>query len=284
MKGAGPDLKMRKLKFLKNLIYNLCGQENYLKIVSSLFFLFYRTGLLKPYRKFDTHYVAPLLVKNGWVIIDIGANLGYYSVILGKATGDKGKLYAVEPVEEYRTLLKRNIKNLQWIEVVPYALGFTGGRARMEIPGSDKTRHGLTRITDETVNSPESQSSDAGINTAEEGKTDAGNSWDVEVRSPVELFGNIVTVHYIKCDIEGYEANLFPALIPLVKLWRPIIQIEIEKENRSLISDLIIPLGYNSYKAATGKLTPVDSYNAEGSDVIFIPEEKIGDYTKLINN
>jgi FkbM family methyltransferase len=284
MKGAGPDLKMRKLKFLKNLIYNLCGQENYLKIVSTLFFLFYRTGLLKPYRKFDTHYVAPMLVKNGWVIIDIGANLGYYSVILGKATGDKGKLYAVEPVEEYRTLLKRNIKNLQWIEVVPYALGFTGGRARMAIPGSDKTRHGLTRITDEPVSSPESQSSAAGFTTAEEGKTDAGNSWDVEVRSPVELFGNVVSVHYIKCDIEGYEANLFPALIPLVKLWRPIIQIEIEKENRSLISDLIIPLGYNSYKAATGKLTPVDSYNAEGSDVIFIPEEKIGDYTKLINN
>lgn len=272
------------MKFFKNLIYNLCGQKTYLKIVSTLFFLFYRTGLLKPYRKFDTHYVAPLLVKNGWVIIDIGANLGYYSVILGKAVGDKGKLYAVEPVEEYRTILKRNIKNLPWTELVPYALGFTGGRARMAIPGSDRTRHGLTRITDDTAGSPDNHSSSEGTGSTEGEKRDAGRSWDVEVRSPGELFGNIATVHYIKCDIEGYEAKLFPALIPLVKLWRPIIQIEIENENRSLISDMIIPLGYRSYKAVSGKLIPVDSYNAESSDVIFIPEEKIVDYTKLINN
>jgi FkbM family methyltransferase len=257
---------------------------NYLKIVSSLFFLLYRTGLLKPYRKFDTHYIAPMLVKKGWLIIDIGANLGYYSVILGKATGEKGKLYAVEPVEEYRTILRRNIKNLPWIEVVPYALGLTDGRARMAIPGNDRTRHGLTRITTETGSSSDGQSSPAGSSATAKEKTDPGNGWDVEVKSPAELFGNIGTVHYIKCDIEGYEAKLFPALIPLVTASRPVIQIEIEKENRSLISDLIIPLGYNSYKAATGKLTAVDSYDAEESDVIFIPEEKISDYSKLINN
>jgi FkbM family methyltransferase len=275
---------MLRLKFLKTILYNLIGQGNYLKIVSTLFFLFYRTGLLKPYSKFDTHYVAPKLVKEGWVIIDIGANLGYYSVILGKATGEKGKLYAVEPVEEYRNILRRNIKNLPWIEVVPYALGMTSGRARMAIPGNDKTRHGLTRITTETVSSSEGQSSPAGSSASAEEKSDPANGWNVEVKSPAELFGNIETVHYIKCDIEGYEAKLFPGLVPMITVSRPIIQIEIEKENRRVISDLIIPLGYSSYIATNGKLTAVNSYQGEGSDVIFIPEEKICDYTKLINN
>lgn len=272
------------MKFLKTLLYNLAGKLNYLKIVSSLFFLFYRTGLLKPFSRFDTHYLAPSLVKRGWAIIDIGANLGYYSVILAEATGEKGKLYAVEPVDDYLTILRRNIKNLPWVEVVPYALGVNSGRARMAIPGNDKTRHGLTRITGEAEKTSGSQSSTAeSTDTAEEGIIH-DSEWNVEIKSPAELFGNIGTVHYIKCDIEGYEAKLFPALIPLITKSRPVIQIEIAPENRILIRNLIIPLGYNSFKAAGRRLAAVDTNDAEGSDVIFIPEEITSDYSELINN
>lgn len=271
------------MKFLKTLLYKLAGKLNYLRIVSSLFFLFYRTGLLKLFSSFDTHYLAPSLVKRGWVILDIGANLGYYSVILAEATGEEGKLYAVEPVDDYRTILRRNIKNLPWVEVVPYALGGSSGRARMTIPGNDKTRHGLTRITGDTEKISGSRVPPAESNPAAEGKIH-DNGWNVEVKSPSELFGNIGTVHYIKCDIEGYEAKLFPALIPLVTKSRPVIQIEIARENRHMIRDLIIPLGYNSYKAAGKRLEIVNSTDAEGSDVIFIPEEKTGDYSELINN
>ncbi|MCA1756645.1 MAG: FkbM family methyltransferase [Bacteroidales bacterium] len=272
------------MKFLKTLLYKLAGKRNYLKIVSSLFFLFYRTGLLKLFNKFDTHYLAPSLVKRGWVIIDIGANLGYYSVILGKATGEKGKLYAVEPVDDYRIILRRNIKNLPWVEVVPYALGVSSGRARMAIPGNDKTRHGLTRITGEAEKPYGSQFSPAGSTVTAENEPVQDSGWNVEIKSPAELFGNIGTVHYIKCDIEGYEAKLFPALMPLVTKSRPVIQIEIARENRSLIRDLMIPLGYNSFKAAGRRLTAVDTNDAESSDVIFIPEEITRNYSELINN
>ena len=269
------------MRFLKTLIYKITGERNYLLIVSSLFFFFYNRGFLKLFNKFDTHYIAPALIRRGWVIIDIGANLGYYSVILAEATGKTGKLYAVEPISDYRAVLQRNIKTLPWVEIIPYALGDKNGTVRMAIPGSDKTRHGLTRITnrDNGKESEQNSSKDAGVS-----RESTSGGWDVEIRRPADLFGEIETVHYIKCDIEGYEAKLFPELMPLIKKSKPIIQVEISKENRNLIRGMIIPEGYSSFRAERGGMVPENAGEIKESDVIFIPDEKIGDYFELIDD
>lgn len=299
----------------------MAGERNYLRIISYLFFVLYRSGLLKFSAKFDTHYIAPALVKKGWVIIDIGANLGYYSVILAEATGKTGKLYAVEPIGDYRIVLCHNIKKLPWVEVIPYALGDKNGTVRMTIPGRNRTRHGLTRITDtgtekesltvggitakevcreaelnndapdgtesgKTTGANSGSATGAGQNSSKDNVADnsASGGWDVEIRRPADLFGNIETVHYIKCDIEGYEGKLFPELMPLIRKSKPIIQVEISKENRSLIRDLIMPEGYSSFRAERGGLIPENAGEIIESDTIFIPDKKIGDYSELINN
>ena len=307
------------MRFLKTILYKFAGERNYLTIISYLFFVLYRSGLLKFSGKFDTHYLAPALVRKGWVVIDIGANLGYYSVILAEATGKTGKLFAVEPIDDYRMVLTHNIKKLPWVEVIPYALGDKNGTVRMMIPGRDKTRHGLTRITDKDKGENKDKNNKrervtAGGGTAKDvcleaelendtpddtdsGKTTGTNSgnaaaadisvsggWDVEIRRAADLFGNIETVHYIKCDIEGYEAKLFPDLMPMIRKSKPIIQVEISKQNRSLIRDLIMPEGYSSFRAERGGLVPENAGEIIESDTIFIPDEKLGDYSELINN
>lgn len=328
------------MRLLKTLVYKLTGERNYLLVVSSLFFFLYRRGFLKLFNKFDTHYIAPALVKKGWIIIDIGANLGYYTVILAEATGNTGKLYAVEPVGDYRIVLNRNISKLPWVDVIPYALGNKNGTVRMIIPGRDKTRHGLTRISDgfngkeslteignragkdagesgkgivvqqQTMTADQNSSKNSGesikktelISSSNKVSTGSGREtnhtgskvtrsaeattggWDVEIRRPADLFGDIETVHYIKCDIEGYEAKLFPELMPLIRKSKPIIQVEISEENRSFIKEMIIPEGYSSFRAERGWLIPENAGEIKESDVIFIPDEKIGDYSELIDN
>jgi len=252
------------MKFLKTLLFNLAGQKNYLSIISSLFFLLYRSGLLRLFRKFDTHYVAPILVKRGFTVIDIGANLGYFSVIFASATGRKGKVLAVEPVEDFRRILARNIRKFPWVEIVPYALGASNGTIRMTIPGTDKTRHGLTRVAGENENRNSSYECSA------------------DMKKPSELFGDTGTVNYIKCDVEGYEAKLFPELMFLVESSRPIIQAEIAPENIEKIRNLIIPLGYRSFMAVKGMLMTLKENELPDGDIVFIPDEKIEDYLKLI--
>ena len=57
--------------------------------------------------------VAELLIphlKSGDIVYDIGANIGFYTVILGKAVGKKGRLIAFEPEKESYVRLQNNLK------------------------------------------------------------------------------------------------------------------------------------------------------------------------------
>lgn len=49
------------------------------------------------------------LLPNGGVFIDVGANIGYFSVIGAISVGPTGRVYAFEPVEEIYRLLCQNL-------------------------------------------------------------------------------------------------------------------------------------------------------------------------------
>lgn len=59
------------------------------------------------------------IVKPSMVVIDIGANMGYYSLLAAKLVGDKGKIYAFEPDPINYNLLVDNIKINQFTNIVP---------------------------------------------------------------------------------------------------------------------------------------------------------------------
>jgi FkbM family methyltransferase len=49
-------------------------------------------------------------VKEGWSVLDIGANIGYYTLMFAKLVRDKGTVYAFEPDPETFRLLERNVR------------------------------------------------------------------------------------------------------------------------------------------------------------------------------
>ena len=49
------------------------------------------------------------LVRDGQVAVDVGANLGYYTVLLGELVGPEGKVFAVEPNPRLAELCEKNI-------------------------------------------------------------------------------------------------------------------------------------------------------------------------------
>ena len=64
------------------------------------------------------------LLKPGMVFVDIGANIGYYSLIASKLVGGNGKVFSFEPWSRNRSILEENIKlnNFFNITIIPKAV------------------------------------------------------------------------------------------------------------------------------------------------------------------
>src|SRR5262249_14626196 len=50
------------------------------------------------------------LVKRGMIAVDVGANIGYYTLLLSDLVGPEGKVFAFEPDPGNHALLVKNIK------------------------------------------------------------------------------------------------------------------------------------------------------------------------------
>ena len=48
-------------------------------------------------------------VKKGNIVIDVGASIGYYTLLLSRLVGNSGKVFAFEPFENRIEILKQNI-------------------------------------------------------------------------------------------------------------------------------------------------------------------------------
>lgn len=242
------------MKIVKSWLLKLLGQERYLKLVSTVFFVGFSQGWLRNNPAYFTHYLVGRLIKPGQTIIDIGANLGYYSVLFASKTGPTGKVYSVEPIELYRNVLQKNIGGFKQVTVLPFALGENEGTLKMGNPSLDKHRHGLMRVL-----------------TEDEA---AAAQYEVKVKNPAELFDSIEKIDYIKCDIEGYEVPVIPAMKDLIAKHRPILQIETEGENQKILTDLLMGLGYRLYYAARERMVAISNPDTPlPGDLIAIPKE-----------
>lgn len=80
------------------------GQTIYLDVNDSL-----KLSLYGIYEPVETK-LAMEHIKPGDVVFDLGANIGYFTLIFSKAVGDKGKVFAFEPDPVSFALLKKNIE------------------------------------------------------------------------------------------------------------------------------------------------------------------------------
>lgn len=67
------------------------------------------------------------------VVLDLGANIGYYSVLASKLVGEKGKVFAFEPDPQNLFLLKKNVAFNQAgnVQIVEAAVGKTEGEKEL---------------------------------------------------------------------------------------------------------------------------------------------------------
>ena len=84
-------------------------------------------------------------VSPGMLVVDVGANFGYYTLLAARAVGDKGRVYAFEPSPRNYALLARNVRenNYTCVETVPKAVSNRGGTAKLYLSAQSSGGHKL---------------------------------------------------------------------------------------------------------------------------------------------
>ena len=104
---------------IKRFVTAIFGLKNYLRISQRVFLLYYRLRILQNNSKYEYHYFVKHLINEGDIIIDFGANIGYYSFLFAKWVGNSGRIYAFEPVAVYNEIIKERVNRYNNIQIYP---------------------------------------------------------------------------------------------------------------------------------------------------------------------
>lgn len=141
-------------------------------------------------------------VKAGWRCFDVGANVGYYSVLLADLVGDGGAVVAVEPQARLAGMIDDNatINGVgDRLSVVCAALGDEEGTAYLRVPGNQL---GSAHVVD------------------------PGTPGGIDVQSRTLDGLGPERVEFMKVDAEGAEAALLKGAEKTLARDRPVLLLE----------------------------------------------------------
>jgi len=245
---------------MQKFLYMILSQENYLRVLQRGYFLAYRLGLLKLSSKYSYHYFIKKLILPGDTIIDIGANLGYYSILFAHLTGKNGTVYSIEPVKIFNKIFTEKAKKYPQITLYSCALGAEEKSIELVIsPFAKYLRTGLPHVFDSNKDG-----------TLEEQKF----KFESQMKIPSILFHNLEKIDYIKCDIEGFEYVVLSEMKELIRRHKPKVQVEVWGDNEEKILALFNELGYSPYKLYQSRLIPLNEIKIKlDVDYIFLPDK-----------
>lgn len=90
----------------------------------------------------ETHWFVRSL-RSGDVVVDVGANIGYYTLLAGRLVGEGGRVYAFEPDPFNFAILQRNVRlaGLRNVVLEQKAVSNEPGSIRLFLSESNKGDH-----------------------------------------------------------------------------------------------------------------------------------------------
>jgi FkbM family methyltransferase len=254
---------------IKRVLLSVLGESNYLSLLSRTYQALYRTGLLG--KEYEDVYFLKKIIRPGDYCADIGAHLGYFTIELSRLVGTNGKVFAVEPINLFHRVLQRLLqrKKARNVSLYQLALGGKGDYVEMGIPqvGTErKFAHARIKENNEHLQFVRS----------EKVKNEPGD----------RLFLQLPRLDYIKCDVEGFEYEVFASMLQTLDVHHPMLLCELF--DRGLLirfSELLQPLGYRAYSLEKELLLPADVY-AEGQippdNYYFLPPQREDRFLRFV--
>ena len=144
-------------------------------------------------------------IKPGDVILDIGANSGYYTLIAAKMVGEKGKVFAFEPDPNNFSLLSKNVKinNYNNVIIVKEAVSDKNGQCRLYLYEED-VHNKINDSSDKFSKRYDDENKRKFIEIKTNRLDDYFKGYDREI-------------NFIKMDIEGSEGLAIKGMTSLFK-------------------------------------------------------------------
>jgi FkbM family methyltransferase len=148
--------------------------------------LYYRFVPQHTYEEKFRHEISTEL-REGDVVWDVGANLGYYTKIFAEKTGSAGRVFAFEPVPHTYEELCCQTRNFPWVQNEQIALSDFDGSSRLLVPESDTVGRLETFV----------------------GEASTGISIEVPVMRGDSYWAKSgITPNLLKIDVEGFEEEV----------------------------------------------------------------------------
>jgi len=146
------------------------------------------------------------IVRPGWVVWDVGASLGFFTLVLARLVGPSGRVVAFEPDRAAVARLERHVRVNAFDNVLirPVVVWSSAGEVSFGIGASDHGRiHGRVGDSDERV---EAVTLDGSL---------------AELEPP----------HLVKIDVEGAEEEVLRGAGGLLERHAPIVLCEVHLEH-----------------------------------------------------
>jgi FkbM family methyltransferase len=165
----------------------------------------------KNYEPYVTNEIRRLL-KPGHVFIDIGANIGYFTLLAAALVSTPGKVFAFEPNPDNCDMIEKSVEanGFDNIRLFPFAVAEAAQTFNLDVGGTNSNG----RIIDF---SPEAVPGQAPPRLVEAVVLD-------------ETLPDLARVDVIKLDIEGAEPRAWQGMQSLVRQFRPVLVFEFSPE------------------------------------------------------
>ena len=193
--GKNPIIK----KILKNLEKSLKtefsiiqGSKMYLDPGDSL-----DLSINGVYGELDTKIIRDN-IKEGDIVIDVGANIGYYTLIFAQLVGASGKVFAFEPEPKNFELLQKNVKVNDYSNTINenYAVSDSNGNVSLFLAKNGIVGHRISNF-------------DINLNSILVKK--------ITLDDYFTKLNLIDKINFVKIDVEGFEFGVLKGMTRIIE-------------------------------------------------------------------
>jgi FkbM family methyltransferase len=189
-------------------------------------------------------------VELGMNCIDLGANIGFLSLLMASSVGETGTVHSFEPFPEAFAILAKNLDANSMQGIV---------RA---YPVAAHARAGIAEMCYRADDANENYGSSFVANLPEEPQPWKKKVGNIQLARVDDIIPDELPIHFVKIDVEGSEVFALAGMERILRRWHPFVVVELNEYCLRRMGgvqpeDLLVALTSHGYK-----IYALDSYLA----------------------